>query len=445
MLQAILSILGTRILTRLVTMVAGILIARTIGVEEQGVLGLLLMLGGLLAGLCDLGLGMGAVFFVGRQGWAQERFTGLALPLLALSVATGMGLFAWLASSWLTGYAVALAGVNLAALVLFVVANTFTELYLNLAIARQRIVHYNLAEVVFAALMISATLVMTLRGVAAAPAYLALYGGARLMVLVYLLSRQTRLPRPGGLRQTGRLLRYSLTQWAANLFSMLGLRVDALLLGWFIPRSELVSLADLGLYTICLLTITRLMEIQRSIQTAFFSRVANEAPERAVETTNTVYRRSYLVYLLLSVLLIAGGWPVLRLYGPEYPAAWGVLSLLVLGTITLRGNSGVLMLYFSSVDRSVYTVHAHQITLAVNLLLNMLLIPRWGLPGAALGTGVAFGAGKLYLLWRYCRSTGSRWSRDLLLRPAEARLALVELRRELEAWVTRGRGGLRGD
>ncbi|MDP2360986.1 MAG: polysaccharide biosynthesis C-terminal domain-containing protein [bacterium] len=440
MLRSVLAILCTRVLTRLVTMAAGILIARTIGVEEQGVLGLLLMLGGLLAGICDLGLGMGAVFFVGRQGWRADRFTGLALPVLALSTAAGLGLFAWLAATWLTDYAVALQGANLAALALFVGANTFTELYLNLTIARQRIAQYNLAELAFAAVIVVATLLLTARGLRNASVYLALYGAARLLVFLYLLSRQEDRPRPGPLRETATLLRYSLTQWSANLFSMLSVRVDALLLAWYIPRSDRVDLADLGLYTICLLTITRLMDVQRSIQTAFFSRVANEEASRAVETTNTTYRRSFLVYLVLSAALIAGGWPVLWLYGPEYPAAWGVLTVLVLGTITLRGNAGVLMLYFSSVDRSVYTVHTHQISLAGNLLLNILLIPRWGIMGAALGTALAFAAGKLYLLWRYQKETGSRWSRDLLLRPAEMRTALGDLRREVGAmWRGGGR------
>lgn len=441
MLKAVLSILGTRIATRVVTMGAGILIARTIGVDGQGVLGLLLMLGGLLAGLVDLGLGMGAVYFVGRQGWREERFAGLALPVLALSTIVGLGIFSWLASTWLTDYAVALQGKNVAALALFVVANAFAELFLNLFIARQRLRDYNLAEIIFAVAMVAATLLLTWQGNRDATAYFTVYGATRLLVFLYLglrLGRLPRLPRPEPLRQLAVLLRYSFSQWSANLFSQLSVRVDALMLAWFIPRSPRVDLADLGLYSICLLTITRLMEIQRSIQTAFFSRVAGLEEARAVEVTNTTYRRSFLVYLLLSAGLIAFGWPVLWLYGPEYTAAWSVLSVLVLGTIALRGNAGVLMLYFSTVDRSIYTVHTHQISLVGNILLSAWLIPRMGIMGAALGTVASFSAGKVYLLWRYQRLTGSRWSRDLLIRPAEAALALSDLRRELAGMLKGG-------
>jgi O-antigen/teichoic acid export membrane protein len=441
MLQAVLSILGTRIATRLATMVAGILIARTIGVNEQGGLGLLLMLGGLLAGLVDLGLGMGAVYFVGRLGWKEERFAGLALPVLALSTALGMGTFAWLATHWLTDYAIALQGRNLAALTLFVVANAFSELFLNLFIARQRLRDYNLAEIVFAVAMVTATLVLVWRGEREAAAYFMAYGATRMLVFLYLLARLGKLPRiphPIPLRELGGLLRYGLSQWSANLFSQLSVRVDALMLAWFIPRSPMVSLADLGLYSICLLTITRLMEIQRSIQTAFFSRVAGLDEAQAVAVTNSTYRRSFLVYVLLSAVLILFGWPVLWLYGPEFTAAWSVLTVLVLGTITLRGNTGVLMLYFSAVNRSIYTVHTHQISLVGNILLSALLIPHFGIMGAALGTSLSFAVGKVYLLWRYQRLTGSRWSRDLLIRPAEILEAVAEVRREVIGMV---RGG----
>jgi len=412
-------------------MAAGILIARTIGVSEQGVLGLLLMLGGLLAGMVDLGLGMGAVFFVGRQGWREERFAGLALPVLLVATVVGLGLFSWLATTWLTDYAVALEGGNLAILALFVVGNAFTELLLNLFIARQRLREYNLAEVLFAGVMLLATLVLTYVGAATAAPYFILYGAARLLVFFYLLTRLEHRPVAPVWRELPNLLRYSLTQWSANQFSQLSVRVDALMLAWFIPRSPRISLADLGLYTICLLTITRLMEIQRSIQTAFFSRVAGLDDAAAITATNSTYRRSFLVYLLLSALLILFGWPVLWLYGPDFTAAWGVLTVLVLGTITLRGNAGMLMLYFSTVDRSIYTVHTHQITLVANVLFNGLLIPRWGNMGAAVGTSLSFAAGKLYLLWRYQQLTGSHWARDLLIGPAEARESIGDLIREV--------------
>lgn len=429
MLQAVLSILGTRIITRMTTMVAGIFIARAIGVEQQGVLGLLLMLGGLLAGICDLGLGMGAVYFVGRRSWEEGRFAGLALPVLGLSTVVTLGLFAWMAGAWLSDYAVALQGVNLAMLALFVAANALAELYLNIFIARQRLRDYNLAEVFFAALMLGGTLLLLWRGVRQPAAYFGLYGAARGLTFLYLFARLGRPPRRGRLSELPGLLRYSLSQWLANLFSQLSVRVDAFMLAWFIPHSNgRVTLADLGLYSICLLTITRLMEIQRSIQTAFFSRVAGLDEREAVAVTNATYRKSFLVYLLLAAGLITFGYPVLWLYGREYTAAWGVLNVLVLGTVALRGNAGVLMLYFSTIDRSRYTVRTHQISLVGNILLAALLIPRFGIMGAAVGTSVSFAVGKLYLLWRYQRETGSRWSRDLLVRPGEALGALADVR-----------------
>lgn len=431
MLQAVLSILGTRLSTRVTTLAAGVLIARTIGVDSQGALGLLLMLGGLMVGLVDLGLAMGAVYFVGRQDWSEERYTGLALPVLTMSIVTGLLVFALLASFWLTDYVVVLSGPNLFALSLYVSAHAFSEVYLNLTLARQRLRDYNLSEIISAVAVVLVTLALVLRGVRNPAAYFTMYGGTRLLVCAYLVIRLGRLPRLHSIQELPRLLRYCLSQWSANLFSQLSVRVDAFMLAWFIPHSKAVSLADLGLYSICLLTITRLMEIQRSIQTAFFSRMAGLGEKDAIATTNATYRKSFLVYLLLSVALITFGYPVLWIYGPEYPAAWGVLSVLVLGTIALRGNAGVLMLYFSTTDQSRYTVHTHQISLVGNFLLSLFLIPRLGIMGAALGTSISFAAGKLYLLWRYQEVTGSRWARDLLIRPAEAREALVELRRGL--------------
>lgn len=106
--------------------------------------------------------------------------------------------------------------------------------------------------------------------------------------------------------------------------------------------------------------------------------------------------------LVMAVVVLALGKPMLTLFGPGFDAGYPLLFLLVAGVV-LRASVGPC--------ESLLTMSGHQnvcaliyaLTLAVNVVLSVLLIPAIGLWGAAIATAVAtlFEAAALsFTVWR---------------------------------------------
>ncbi len=91
-----------------------------------------------------------------------------------------------------------------------------------------------------------------------------------------------------------------------------------------------------------------------------------------------------------AVGILAIGWPLLWLFGPEFTAGYPLMFILVIGLL-MRASIGPV--------ESMMNMLGHQnavaMTLfgatAVNIVLNFLLIPVFGLPGAALATTISMG------------------------------------------------------
>ena len=84
--------------------------------------------------------------------------------------------------------------------------------------------------------------------------------------------------------------------------------------------------------------------------------------------------------------------------------------------------------YFSGTARYGVNNQAALLGLAVTVPAGLLLVPRLGMVGAALGMSASYAASVAYLGWHYRRATGTTWA-DLLPGPADVRWAFGKLRR----------------
>lgn len=123
----------------------------------------------------------------------------------------------------------------------------------------------------------------------------------------------------------------------------------------------------------------------------------------------TAYHAGSILALALAVaaivLLVPLGPFILGLYGPEFVAAYPSL-LVLLG----MGTAGALFFpvkaVLAAVERPGLVVRLTLLELAVNVPLNLLLIPRYGILGAAIAATIAFAVGTLLgwvLVWRHAR------------------------------------------
>jgi O-antigen/teichoic acid export membrane protein len=92
--------------------------------------------------------------------------------------------------------------------------------------------------------------------------------------------------------------------------------------------------------------------------------------------------------LAMSIGVLIVGRPLLSLFGPSFTEGFPILFVLVLGVLA-RSSVGPAETLLSMAGQQTSSASVYGLTLAVSLLLNSLLIPIYGIWGAAVGTTVA--------------------------------------------------------
>lgn len=172
----------------------------------------------------------------------------------------------------------------------------------------------------------------------------------------------------------------------AGIATFLFLKIDILILNYFLPS------AAVGHYFVAVTIAEVLFLIPYGTQAVLYSRVSREeSPEAAAGISVRAGRHSfYLTLAGAAVFALTGEWLVALVGGREYMPAVGPLRVLLPGivfqclTMTLsplwarKGIYGTMSLIAIAVA-------------ALNIVLNLLLIPGWGISGAAWATTASYG------------------------------------------------------
>jgi len=111
----------------------------------------------------------------------------------------------------------------------------------------------------------------------------------------------------------------------------------------------------------------------------------------------------------VTIALIAGGSLLLPLFGEGFEAGWLALILLSIGNLVMSVNGPAATL-LNMTGHQDTTAKVYFVATLANIALNAILIPRFGISGAALATAVSSGAMSSYLVFVAHRMLGIRTS-----------------------------------
>jgi O-antigen/teichoic acid export membrane protein len=402
---------GSRLLLAAIIVVSDVILARTLGPEGKGRFALVLLVAQLLAVGVGLGLERAIAVTVAR-GTAIAR-ASLANGVVWVVVAGGLaslvtfaaGAWGWLPNlstrdTWVIAAAVPLE-------LLFLIG-------LEALLGRRRLAAYNVARL--------ARRLVLLVGVVAV-AFVPLDLGAALAAnLVALVAAGVVIL--GGLRRDGvapsrpdlALLRqhlgFGIRAWPGTLGTRAQLRADALLI------NAIIGVGATGVYSVASSVAETLWYVPSAIAVVVFSRTA-ALGIAAASLTSTATRVTLALGLAgaIPVALLA---PVLvpLVYGASFAAAGTALQLLLPGVVAY-GVATVVGQFLTAAGAPGRTTVAVLAGLTVNLLLDLVAIPRFGIAGAAVAASVGYGVTALLLLRWYVTLTGQRWTDALLLRRSD--------------------------
>lgn len=165
--------------------------------------------------------------------------------------------------------------------------------------------------------------------------------------------------------------------------------------GVFRVAVRVAALASFGLQTVNMVVAPRFARLYTSGDTARLQRVVTGSA-RVVLASN----------MLLTVFFAALGRSFFHwIFGAEFVASYTPLLILLVGQVinSLAGSVGYL-LNMTGHERD--TAMGMGIGVVINLILNLVLVPRWGVEGTATATAVSMALWNGLLWWRVRRRLG---------------------------------------
>ena len=195
----------------------------------------------------------------------------------------------------------------------------------------------------------------------------------------------SRSPKP--LFESKQLITFSLPLGFGTFAWLILLWTDVLMLGYFRSASEV------GVYRAASQTSLLINIIAGSLITVFAPMIASLYSKGEFEEMGKVFqtssRWSFSLTLPLFLTIGVAGKNILSIFGTEFAIGWLPLVILALGQLA-RSGAGGLSNHMLAMSGNQYLKLVADIGLAItNIALNILLIPRWGVMGAAVATGIS--------------------------------------------------------
>ena len=223
--------------------------------------------------------------------------------------------------------------------------------------------------------------------------------------------RQTGLSRRVNPTEIRESLKFGLETTAQTLAGELHQQVDILLMG---PLA--IPAAQIALYSIAAGLIQQIRLVPDAIALALFPRLTGSDDADAIAFTTKVCRHSLLwVLVCCAGLGLIVPFLVPFLYGAAYSEALPAFYIL-LPAMALLNLYRVVARYFISRGRPRVTIVTQLGALVINVALNLVLMPRFGIEGAAFSSLVSYGLEAAWITWVFMRETGRRPSELLVFR-----------------------------
>jgi len=372
-----------QVLRLVLGLATSILVARALGPEGQGYVAYIILIFTLMGSYGHFGLNNSVMYFHKRKGADPKHLfhvntSCLGLIFVALSALTLSG---WGMGIWLRDYPLPLILGGL----LFVLANFFYFNNYAWFIASERIREsnrWNITVFLLKSLFIVAFWVLGI-----------LWTGSFFWITVLAMALnaillQLKLKRGFRFEWDSRLLkeefRYGGIIYLAAAFDHLHLRVDQLFI------KGMLDIGQLGVYSMAVNLSELMFLIPLSINTALTGKLYNteEGDAGRMVMIRTIKLTLY-VCMALAVIGIPLSLAIPYIYGEGFRGAVVPTMVLLLGVI-FASLARVASPYFFTSGRPKVHLRITFLSLALNCILNWIMIPRWGIKGAAIASAISY-------------------------------------------------------
>ncbi|WP_010293030.1 flippase [Clostridium senegalense] len=375
----------TQIMIMGFSFITSLLITRQLGPSGKGDLAYLTLIISTISEYGHLGITYSLPYFYKKsKSSPQDIFNTNILTIIAISLVITMIIIGWkiggnLNYSWL------IIGIMIVTIIGSLFANLFTSYY----VADEKIYMANNINLKNTFMKTAVLLVLVFTGWLNLISYL----GVQLifiLITIPLLFRNVRAYKLNLSSYDKKLLieqlKFGGMIYLGNLFVFLNYKLDQ-----FLVR-DMLGQVQLGIYSVSVTLAEMLFLIPSSVGTAITGRLYNisdDAHEQRKITTALTVKYVFYITLIFSIGAIIFSPLIIWLYGEEYASSQLPTQILFIG-IAFASIGKVSGGYFQSIGKPyIHTVIAFSIFM-INFAFNIMLIPKWGINGAAIASTISY-------------------------------------------------------
>ncbi|RWM35844.1 lipopolysaccharide biosynthesis protein [Mesorhizobium sp.] len=399
-----------RIVSAVIAFISQVLMARWMGSFEYGIFVLVWVTMVIVGNLACLGFHTSVIRFIPeyRERGMLAELRGIVLAsrlfvLVASTVIAGLGaLGVWLASPWIENYYVVPFILGVICLPMIAMGDLLQGLARANSWALFALSPTYLVRPVLILVFMAAMLALNYAP-DAKTAIFASIAATYVTTLGQLMGVTSRMDKkiPAGSTTVhfGQWFLVSLPIFLVESFFFLLTNADVLMVGAYLDPN------DVAIYFATVKTLALVHFVYFAVKAGVAQRYAqftHGEPERLAAFARETVSWTFWPSLAMALLVLALGEPMLVLFGPEFTAGYPLLFLLVFGVVA-RGAVGPCESLLTMSGNQNICAAVYAMTLALNIGLNVILIPHFGLWGAAAATSLAmiFEASALsFTVWR---------------------------------------------
>lgn len=407
MLKKIVGTAGTRMLNALVNLVILFLITHHLGSKGLGIIGLILLDVGVIQLVIDMVAGSALVYFASRESTGKLLFP--AYIWIALINTLFFFTFKFLEHYFPGLYSTIIPAGAKTDIIGLAILNSLMVSHYGLLLGKERIKTYNIIFTiqVMVVLVVFLTHIFYLKDKSVEAYLTSLYAGYATAAIIGLLA-VLRSYNSWSLRQwpvtTRKVIRYGIITQIANVLHIGNKRFS------FYIIKRFAGYQPLGIYTAGMQLTEGLRLIGQSISIVQFAAISNTT-DKGYARQLTIKLMKFTVLITLFAVLILVMFPesfYAWIFGKDFTAVKPVIYALSPGVVALASNT-IFSHYFSGLGNPKVNLWSNVVGFVFTLTLAFLLIPVYGITGAAVTASVSYISTVIYQYVIFKKQTGTRF------------------------------------
>ena len=408
----------TRISQLVLGIITSIIIARVLGPQGKGIYSLAILLPSLLVMFGNFGISQASVFYIGKKKYSPGEILAnniiLSFLLGIISFLIGLIIILFFSNSLFPE----IKKIYLF-LALFLVPLQFFLNFVNyILLGLQRIKEFNFISIlrsfIFLIFLLLFLLLFNLdiKAVIVANILSCFIG----IIILYYLAKKIigNFHLHFNKSYYKDAFRYGTKVYLGNIIGSLHYRLDIFLINIFLNPIAV------GFYSIATALSEKIWLISQSAGTILFPRVSSEKDESRLKKFTPIVCRNVLFITAIGAifLFVLGHWIITLLYSMRFLESILPFHILLIGSVTMSGWR-ILANDLYGRGRPELNIYISLASVALNIILNILWIPNFGIAGAAWATSISYTFAFILIVIVYSKISKNSIARIILIEKSD--------------------------